>query len=127
DANRVVAVLDWELATLGDPLADFSYFLCSWLLPPDGRSGLGGVDIATLGIPSLEDAVAIYCKATNRPGLPKLDWYFAYNLFRLVGILQGIAGRVRDGTAASAQAKETIKRIGPLAEASWTFAKRAGA
>ena len=127
DANRVVAVLDWELATLGDPLADFSYFLCSWLLPPDGRSGLGGVDIAALGIPSLEEAVAIYCKATNRPGLPKLDWYFAYNLFRLVGILQGIAGRVRDGTAASAQARETIKRIGPLAEASWTFARKAGA
>ena len=127
DEPKVVAVLDWELATLGDPLADFSYFLCSWLLPPDGRSGLAGVDIAALGIPSLEEAVAIYCKATDRAGLPNLDWYFAYNLFRLVGILQGIAGRVRDGTAASAQAKETIKRIGPLAEASWTYAKRAGA
>ncbi|MFO1117519.1 MAG: phosphotransferase family protein [Beijerinckiaceae bacterium] len=127
DAQRVVAVLDWELATLGDPLADFTYFLCSWLLPPDGRSGLGGVDIAALGIPSLEEVVAIYCKATNRPGLPNLDWYFAYNLFRIVGILQGIAGRVRDGTAASAQAQQTIKRIRPLAEASWSFAKKAGA
>lgn len=127
DAPRVAAVLDWELATLGDPLADFSYFLCSWLLPPDGRSGMAGVDIKSLNIPTMEEAVALYCKQTNRAGLPNLDWYFAYNLFRLVGILQGIAGRVRDGTAASAQAKETIKRIGPLAEASWSFAKKAGA
>ncbi len=127
NANTVAAVLDWELATLGDPLADFTYFLCSWLLPPDGRSGMAGVDIKALGIPSLEEAVDIYCKATNRPGLPDLDWYFAYNLFRLVGILQGIAGRVRDGTAASEQAKETIKRIGPLAEASWKYARKAGA
>ena len=127
DRPEVVAVLDWELATLGDPLADFTYFLCSWLLPPDGRSGLSGVDIAALGIPSLEEVVDIYCRATNRPGLPNLDWYFAYNLFRIVGILQGIAGRVRDGTAASAQAQMTIKRIGPLAEASWAFAQKAGA
>lgn len=124
---RVAAVLDWELSTLGDPLADFSYFLVNWHMPPEGRSGLGGVDLEALGIPSIGEAVEIYCKATNRSGLPDLDWYFSYNLFRLLCILQGIAGRVRDGTAASAQAKETIKRIGPLSEAAWAFAQKAGA
>lgn len=126
-APRVAAVLDWELSTLGDPLADFSYFLVNWHMPPEGRSGLGGVDVKALGIPTIEEAVDIYCKATNRTGLPNLNWYFSYNLFRLLCILQGIAGRVRDGTAASEQAKETIKRRGPLAEAAWAFAQKAGA
>jgi aminoglycoside phosphotransferase (APT) family kinase protein len=129
---KVIAVLDWELSTLGDPLADFTYFLMTWVMPPAdkdmaGSKGIAGYDLKALGIPTIEEAVAQYCALTGRKGLPDLDWYFAYNLFRLAAILQGIAGRVRDGTAASAQALQTIKRIRPLAEAGWQFAKKAGA
>ena len=125
--ERVAAVLDWELSTLGDPLADFSYMLMHWEMPSDGRSGLAGLDLAALGVPSREETVALYCRLTGRDGVPNLDWYFAYNLFRLVGILQGIAGRVRDGTAASPRAAEMAARTPRLAEAAWSFAVRAGA
>jgi aminoglycoside phosphotransferase (APT) family kinase protein len=124
---RVAAVLDWELSTLGDPLADFSYFLMQWALPADGRSGLAGLDLGALGIPSVEAATTHYCRLTGRDGLPGLDWYFAYNLFRLVGIVQGIAKRIEEGTAASAQAAEAAARAVPLAERAWAFAVRAGA
>ena len=127
EGGRVAAVLDWELSTLGDPLADFSYLLMQWVMPADGRSGLGGLDLPGLGIPTQEEATALYCRLTGRDGVPALDWYFAYNLFRLVGILQGIAGRVRDGTAASPQALEMAARAPLLAEAAWRFAERAGA
>ncbi len=127
EGDRVAAVLDWELSTLGDPLADFSYMLMHWDMPSDGRSGLAGLDLAALGIPSREEAVALYCRLTGRDGVPNLDWYFAYNLFRLVGILQGIAGRVRNGTAASPQAAQMAARTPLLAEAAWGFALRAGA
>ncbi len=123
---RVVAVLDWELSTLGDPLADFTYYLMNWVLPHDARSSLGGLDLAPLGIPTLDEVIALYCRFTGREGLARLDWYFAYNAFRLACILQGIAGRVRDGTAASAHALEMIKRIKPLAAGAYDFAKRAG-
>ncbi|MFT4098311.1 MAG: phosphotransferase family protein [Rhodoblastus sp.] len=124
---RVAAVLDWELSTLGDPLADFTYFLSHWVMPPEGRSGLSGLDLKPLGIPSMEEAVALYCKITNRPGLPQLEWYFAYNMFRLACITQGIAGRVRDGTASSARAMESGSRTEPLANMAWHFAQKAGA
>jgi aminoglycoside phosphotransferase (APT) family kinase protein len=127
DAPQVAAVLDWELSTLGDPLADFTYVLMNWSMPHEGRSSLGGVDVVSLGIPAQEDVVAIYCKETGRDGIPDLEWYFAYNLFRLCGIVQGIAGRVRDGTAASARAVEQAARAVPLAEAAWRHAVRAGA
>ncbi|GAC1338739.1 MAG: phosphotransferase family protein [Beijerinckiaceae bacterium] len=129
DANapRVAAVLDWELSTLGDPLADFTYVLMNWSMPHEGRSSLGGVDVASLGIPTQQEVVALYCKETGRDGIPDLEWYFAYNLFRLCGIVQGIAGRVRDGTAASARAMEQASRAVPLAEAAWQHAVRAGA
>jgi aminoglycoside phosphotransferase (APT) family kinase protein len=123
---RVIAVLDWELSTLGDPLADFTYYLMSWVLPRDARSSLGGLDLKPLGIPERDDVVALYCKHTGRDGIPALEWYFAYNAFRLACILQGIAGRVRDGTAASAHALEMIKRIRPLATGAYGFAKAAG-
>ncbi len=126
-SQQVVAVLDWELSTLGDPLADFTYFLMQWALPPDGRSGLEGVDLDLLGIPDLESVVERYCALTGRRSLPDLNWYFAYNLFRLVGILQGIAGRVRDGTASSARAIQTAARARPLAARAWDFARKAGA
>jgi aminoglycoside phosphotransferase (APT) family kinase protein len=127
DAPRVAAVLDWELSTIGDPLADFTYVLMNWSMPHEGRSSLGGVDVASLGIPTQEEVVAIYCNETGRAGIPDLEWYFAYNLFRLCGIVQGIAGRVRDGTAASARAMEQASRAVPLAEAAWRHAVRAGA
>ncbi len=127
DRPDVAAVLDWELSTLGDPLADFSYLLMSWVMPPDGRSGLAGLDLAALGIPSLDEAAALYCAMTGRDAIPDLNWYFAYNLFRLVGILQGIAGRVRDGTAASPHAAQMAARTPMLAKAAWTFAQKAGA
>lgn len=123
---RVLAVLDWELSTLGDPLGDFTYYLMSWAMPHDGRSGLGGVDVAALGIPTMEETVALYCAHTRRDGIASLDWYFAYNAFRLACILQGIAGRVRDGTAASAHAQTMIQRIGPLSQAAYGYARRAG-
>jgi aminoglycoside phosphotransferase (APT) family kinase protein len=124
---RIAAVLDWELSTLGDPLADLSYLLMNWVLPADGRSCLGGLDLPALGIPTTDEAAALYCRLTGRAGLPELDWLFSYNLFRLAAILQGIAGRVRDGTAASPQAVEMAARAPRLAEAAWSYAEKAGA
>ncbi len=123
---RVIAVLDWELSTLGDPLGDFTYYLMNWVMPHDGRAGLGGLDVQSLGIPTLEEAVQLYCAQTGRDGIPALDWYFSYNAFRLACILQGIAGRVRDGTAASAHATQMIERIRPLASAAFMYAQKAG-
>ncbi len=123
--NRVIAVLDWELSTLGDPIADFSYLMLNWFNPHDGRAGLEGVDIAALGIPSVEEAVERYVARTGYP-VPPMEWYFAYNLFRLAGIMQGIKKRVIDGTASSAHAKQMSDRVLPLIERSYDFAKAAG-
>src|SRR5262249_28557427 len=99
DGPQVRAVLDWELATTGDPLADFAYFAMSWVIPRDGRSGLCGVHLEELGIPALDEVVERYCAAVGLGGLPDLHWYFSYNLFRLVGIIQGIKKRTIDGNA----------------------------
>ena len=100
---RVAAVLDWELSTLGDPLADFTYFLSHWVMPPEGRSGLSGLD------------------------LRDLNWSLAYTMSRLASITRGLAGRVRDGTAASARAMEAGSRTEPLGNMAWHFAQKAGA
>jgi aminoglycoside phosphotransferase (APT) family kinase protein len=127
DSPRVTAVLDWELSTLGDPLADFSYLLMSWVTEPEGRSGVMGLTGPSTGIPTLEDVVARYCAATGRDGVPDLDWYFAYNLFRLTGIVQGIKKRVEIGTASSAQAEKSAAQVYRLADAAWGFAVKAGA
>lgn len=124
---RVLALLDWELSTLGDPLADVAYLLMNWVTEPEGRSGVMGLTGPETGIPTLEDAVARYCAATGRDGIPDLNWYFAFNLFRLAGIVQGIKKRVIDGTASSAHAAEMAKRVPRLAEAAWGFAQKAGA
>ncbi|WP_375402428.1 phosphotransferase family protein [uncultured Sphingomonas sp.] len=124
---RVVAVLDWELSTLGDPLADFSYFLMSWVTQPEGRSGVMGLTGPETGIPTIEEVTARYCAATGRDGVPDLNWYFAYNLFRLTGIVQGIKKRMEIGTASSAQAERSVARLDALAEAAWGFAVKAGA
>jgi aminoglycoside phosphotransferase (APT) family kinase protein len=124
---KVIAVLDWELSTTGDPLADFSYLMMNWLTPADNRAGLAGLDLPALGIPTLEQAVARYCAATGRDGVPQLEWYFAFGLFRLASIVQGIKKRVIDGTASSAHAAEMADRVPYLAERAWNFAKEAGA
>ena len=127
DAPEVRAVLDWELSTLGDPMADFSYLLIGWVLPPTVRNGLAGLDLPALGIPTIEETIARYEARTGRKGPENLDWLMAYNLFRLAAICQGIAGRVRDGTAASAHAVETAKQVVPLAKAAMMFGTKAGA
>lgn len=127
DAPKVRAVLDWELATIGDPLADFSYLAMNWVIPQDGRAGLGGVDLVEAGIPTLDEAIARYCNAIGRERLPDLHWYFAYNLFRIVGIVQGIKKRMIDGNASSPHAATMIQRLFPLAHAAWDQAQLAGA
>jgi aminoglycoside phosphotransferase (APT) family kinase protein len=124
---KVIAVLDWELSTLGDPLADFSYLLMSWVTEPEGRSGVLGMTGPETGIPTIAQVVERYCAATGRDGVPDLNWYFAYNLFRLTGIVQGIKKRIVDGTASSAQAEKTVAKIHGLADAAWGFAVKAGA
>ncbi|MCH7344129.1 phosphotransferase [Pelomonas sp. CA6] len=127
---RVLAVLDWELSTLGHPLADFSYHCMSWHIRQNGAArGLGGVDLAALGIPSELDYVRRYCERTGRadPSAVMKDWnfYLAYNLFRIAAILQGIAKRVEEGTASSAQAREAAAGARPMAELGWSFAQKA--
>jgi len=124
---KVLAVLDWELSTLGDPLADFSYFLMSWVTAPEGRSGVQGLTGPETGIPTIEAVVDRYCTATGRDGVPDLNWYFAYNLFRLTGIVQGIKKRIIDGNASSDQAAKTVERLPGLAASAWHFAREAGA
>ncbi|HEY3917669.1 MAG TPA: phosphotransferase [Stellaceae bacterium] len=116
---RVVAVLDWELSTLGNPLSDFAYHMMPWRLGADTYRGLFGCDLASLGIPSEAEGRALYCRRTGRNALPDWDFYIAFNMFRLAAILQGIMGRVREGTAASARALESGARAKRLAEAGW--------
>jgi len=124
---KVLAVLDWELSTLGDPLADFTYVAMAWVTENGGRSGVMDVDRKALGIPELDEMVARYCAATGRDGIDNLDWYFAFNFFRLAGIIQGIKKRVIDGTANSAHAKDMSERVFPLAQSAWAYAQKAGA
>jgi len=128
---RVRAVLDWELSTLGDPLADFTYHLMQWHMPSEdtgaGTGSLVGFDLAALGIPSLSAYVEMYRARTGFDPRPHLATYLAYNFFRIAAILQGIAGRVRDGTATSEHAPARAQMVRPLAEIAWRFAREAGA
>jgi aminoglycoside phosphotransferase (APT) family kinase protein len=128
-APRAIAVLDWELSTIGHPLADFSYHCMSWHIQPGQFRGLGGLDLAALGIPDEKSYVRRYCERTGRadPDAVMADWnfYLAYNMFRLAGILQGIAKRVEMGTASSAQARQAGAGAKPLAEMGWALAQRA--
>jgi len=123
---RVIAVLDWELSTVGHPLADFSYHCMAWHIPPGTFRGIGGLDHAALGIPDEQEYVRRYCERTGRarPEALAADWnfYLAYNLFRLASITQGIAKRVVDGIAASEQARATGASTRPLAKMAWQFA-----
>ena len=131
---RVIAVLDWELSTLGHPLADFSYHCMAWHIPPGTFRGIGGLDHAALGIPTEAEYVRRYCQRVAErsgrhisPEALAADWnfYLAYNLFRLASITQGIAKRVMDGIASSAQARATGSSTRPLAQMAWQFAQRA--
>ena len=124
---RILAILDWELSTLGHPLADFSYHCMSWHIPPAHFRGIAGLDLPGLGIPSEAEYVATYCRRTGRDRIGHWDFYLAYNMFRLAAILQGIMKRALDGTAASQQALDAGKRARPLAEMGWRYALRAGA
>jgi len=127
---RVIAVLDWELSTIGDPLADFTYHLMQWFMPvSDTGAGVGSLmgHEQDAGMPPVEAYIAAYCRRTGRSGIPGLPVYMAYNFFRLAAILQGILGRVRDGTAANADAAAMARQVRPLAETAWRFAKEAGA
>ena len=123
---RVLAVLDWELSTLGHPLADFSYHCMSWHIPPGLFRGIGGLDVKALGIPTEDEYIALYCERTGiaQPAQLKADWnfYLAYNMFRLAAILQGIAKRVEAGTASSEQAVKSAAGARPMAEMAWRFA-----
>ena len=118
-APRVLAVLDWELSTLGDPVGDFAYHVMVWRLGPDSYRGLLGQDLAALGIPDEGEYRARYGARTGRPALAHWDFYIAYNMFRLAAILQGIMGRVVEGTAANARARESGARARAMAEAGW--------
>lgn len=130
-APKVLAVLDWELSTLGDPLADFTYHLMQWHMPQEdtgaGTGSLVGHDLKALGIPDMGRYVDMYRERTGLDPRSHLNTYLAYNFFRIAAILQGIAGRVRDGTATSEHAAAKGQMVRPLAETAWRFAKEAGA
>jgi len=128
---ELIAVLDWELSTLGDPLADFTYHLMQWEMPAsEGGPGIATLkdhDLAALGIPSRDEYVAAYVARTGLDPRPDLPIYLAYNFFRVAAILQGIVGRVRDGTATNENAPARAQLVRPLAERAWAFAQQAGA
>ena len=126
---KIIGILDWELSTIGHPLGDFTYNLLSWQMPDIGigSGGLFGQNIKELGIPSEEEYINSYCERTGLScGIEDREFYSAYNFFRLAAILQGIAGRVRDGTASNAKAKSLIKAIEPLADIGWSYALKSG-
>ena len=129
DRPEIMAVLDWELATLGDPIADLVYHLMTWVMPRSetggGTGSLQGFDLAALGLPSLEDHAADYAQEAGLDQIPALETYLAYNFFRLAAILQGIVGRVRDGTASNENAVAMANQVRPLAEAGWHWAQKA--
>ena len=122
---RVVAVLDWELSTLGSPLCDFAYNAMTWRIQPGLFRGLAGSDLTALGVPLEADYVAAYCRRTGRAGIPGLDFYIAFNLFRLAAIMQGIMQRVLEGTAVGPDAEANGKLALPIAELGWQVAQRA--
>ena len=128
---KVLAVLDWELSTIGHPLADFSYHCMSWHIEPGAFRGIAGLDLQALGIPSEDEYIQRYCDATGfvTPEALKDDWnfYLAYNMFRIAAILQGIAKRVEAGTASSPQAQKSAAGARPLAQKAWLYAQKFGA
>ena len=124
DDGTLTAVLDWELATLGDPVADFSYLAMQWMMPADGTAGLAGLDLAALGIPTFDEVVQRYSARSGVPVAGQLDWYFAYNLFRLAGIVQGIKKRVSTARRAAPRRRKWPTRVPMLAAAAWGLPRR---
>jgi len=120
---RILAVLDWELATLGHPLSDFAYQVMAWRLAPSEFRGLKGADLAPLGIPSEEEYVAQYCRRTGRTGIPNWEFYLIFNMFRIAAILHGVLSRALQGNAASANAVEMGSRARPVADVAWGMAR----
>jgi len=116
---RVVAVVDWELSTLGHPLGDFAYHAMTWRFTPELFRGLAGADLAALGIPDEKAYVQAYCRRTGRAGIEHWDFYMGFVMFRMAAIFQGIMGRVRDGTATDAKAREAGLKARPVAELGW--------
>ena len=129
DSANIVALLDWELATLGDPIADLVYHLMTWVMPRaengGGTGSLLDLDYAALGLPSMQEHAAVYAEAAGLETIPDLEAYLAYNFFRLAAILQGIVGRVRDGTASNDNAVARANQVRPLAQAGWFWAQKA--
>jgi aminoglycoside phosphotransferase (APT) family kinase protein len=124
---RVLAIIDWELSTLGHPLADLAYNCMTYHLPEGPLwKGLGEVDCAALGIPSEDDYIGAYCRRTGRDGVPDRDFFMAFGLFRLASICQGVYARALQGNASSENAREVGEKAPMLAEAGWSFARRAG-
>jgi len=124
---RVIGVLDWELSTIGDPLADFAYHVMVWRVSPELFRGLAGVDFSTLGIPTEEEYVATYGERIGRGRTEDWEFYMVYSLFRLAAIMQGIAKRAIDGTAASREAVELGRLARPVGEQAWALARSLGA
>jgi aminoglycoside phosphotransferase (APT) family kinase protein len=123
---RIIGVLDWELSTIGDPLADFAYHVMTWRVTPELFRGLAGVDFAALGIPSEAEYVAAYCRHSGRAAIADWEFYMVYSLFRLAAILQGIAKRAIEGTAASEDAVATGRLARPIGEQAWALARTLG-
>jgi aminoglycoside phosphotransferase (APT) family kinase protein len=123
---RIIGVLDWELSTIGDPLADFAYHVMTWRVTPELFRGLAGIDFAAAGIPDEPDYVAAYCRRTGRDGIAGWEFYLVYSLFRIAAILQGIAKRAIDGTAASPEAAAMGRLARPLGEQAWELARTIG-
>ncbi len=121
---RVLAVLDWELSTLGHPLSDFAYQVMAWRLTPGQFRGLKGFDLATLGIPTEEEYVAAYCRRTGRAGIPHWEFYLIFNMFRIAAILHGVLARALQGNAASQDAIETGSRARLVADVAWDMARQ---
>ena len=127
DRPEIAAVLDWELSTLGDPVADLTNFLMMWRMPAGERTALDTVDFDTAGIPTMDEALDRYLATSGRVLERPVDWYIAFNLFRLAAILQGVAGRAARGQANNELALAAQNRVRPLARAAWESARRAGA
>jgi aminoglycoside phosphotransferase (APT) family kinase protein len=121
---RILAVLDWELSTLGHPLSDFAYNAMAWRLSPEEFRGLKGVDCRALGIPTEEEYVAAYCRRTGRGGIPHWEFYLIFNMFRIAAILHGVMSRALQGNAASADAIETGSRARLVADVAWEMARQ---
>jgi aminoglycoside phosphotransferase (APT) family kinase protein len=123
---RILAVLDWELSTLGHPLSDFAYLCMAWRFPPGQFRGLGGLDLPALGIPPESEYVAAYCRRVGRTSIPDLEWeyYIAFNMFRLAAILQGVLARAFQGNASNRHALEIGRQARPISETAWRQVKR---